>query len=102
MRFWYGWIGEENWSDVQRAQLPGKRSAGEAALTLMDGYLATREHFVGGRLGLADIALYAYTHVAAGGGFDLGLYPNVEAWLARVAEAPNFLSMTAKLRDCLH
>jgi glutathione S-transferase len=93
LRFWYGWIGEKNWSDAQRSQLPGKRAAGEAALALMDEHLATRDYFVGGRLSLADIALYAYTHVATGGGFDLGLYSHVEAWLERVAAEPNFVPM---------
>ncbi|PMX13934.1 glutathione binding-like protein, partial [Pseudomonas sp. FW215-E1] len=44
--------------------------------------------FAGGRYSIADIALYAYTHVAADGGFDLSGYPAVVAWLKRVAAQP--------------
>lgn len=95
LRFWYGWVGEANLSDVQRIQLPAKRAAGEAALALMDEHLANRRWFAGDGLSLADIALYAYTHVAEGGGFRLGDYPGVEAWLARVVAAPGFLPMDA-------
>jgi len=93
LRFWYGWVGEANLTDAQRAQLRGKRSAGEAALALMDEHLGRHAFFVGDRLGLADIALYAYTHVAAGGGFDLALYPDVQAWLGRVATTPGYVAM---------
>jgi glutathione S-transferase len=95
LRFWFGWIGEANFSDVQRAMLPGKRAAGEAALTLMDEHLADRAWFVGDGLTLADVALYAYTHVAEDGGFRLGDYPAVQAWLERVAAAPGYVPMGA-------
>jgi glutathione S-transferase len=95
LRFWRGWIGEGNLSEVQRAQIPGKRAAGEAALALMDGHLAARDWFVGEGPTLADIALYGYTHVADGGGFALGDYPAVEAWLERVQAAPGFIAMDA-------
>ncbi|MEA3047585.1 MAG: glutathione S-transferase [Sphingomonadales bacterium] len=95
LRFWSGWVGEANLSDAQRAQLPVKRAAGEAALALMDEHLANQPWFVGDRPTLADIALYAYTHVAEGGGFRLGGYPNVESWLRRVASVPGFLAMDA-------
>ncbi|MEA3042288.1 MAG: glutathione S-transferase [Sphingomonadales bacterium] len=95
LRFWYGWVGEASLSDAQRAQIPAKRAAGEAALALMDEHLANQPWFVGDRLTLADIALYAYTHVAEGGGFRLGGYPNVESWLRRVASVPGFLPMDA-------
>jgi glutathione S-transferase len=95
LRFWFGWIGEANFSDLQRTLLPSKRAAGEAALALMDEHLATRAFFVADRLTLADIALYAYTHVADDGGFDLSGYPNVQAWLARVAAQPGHIGMDA-------
>ncbi|MEA3030238.1 MAG: glutathione S-transferase [Sphingomonadales bacterium] len=95
LRFWYGWVGEASLSDAQRAQIPAKRAAGEAALALMDEHLANQPWFVGDRLTLADIALYAYTHVAEGGGFRLGGYPNVESWFRRVASVPGFLPMDA-------
>jgi len=95
MRFWIAFVGEANLSEAQRAQIPGKRAAGEAALKLMDEHLAGRAWLVGDSLTLADVALYAYTHVAESGGFRLGDYPNVTAWLARVAAAPGFIPMNA-------
>lgn len=95
LRFWYGWIGEANFSEVQRVNLPGKRAAGEAALKLMDEHLAGRDWFVGDGLSLADIALYAYTNVAEDGGYRLSDYPAIQAWLARVAAAPGYVTMSA-------
>jgi glutathione S-transferase len=95
LRFWYGWIGEANFSQAQKTNLPGKRAAGEAALALMDEHLASRSFFVGGRLTLADIALYPYTAACEEGGFDLGLYPNVQGWLVRVGDQPGHISMDA-------
>jgi glutathione S-transferase len=95
LRFWLAFIGEERLSELQRVLMPGKREAGEAALRLMDEHLAGRRFFVGERLTLADIALYAYTHVADGGGFALSRYPAVSAWLDRVAAEPGHLAMTA-------
>jgi glutathione S-transferase len=95
LRFWYGWVGEANWSDLQRANLPAKRAAGEAALALMDEHLAKQDWLVGRGLTLADIALYAYTHVAEGGGFRLAEYPAVQAWLRRVEAVPGYIAMDA-------
>jgi glutathione S-transferase len=95
LRFWFGWVGEANLSDAQRGQIPAKRAAGEAALSLMDEHLATRGWFAGDRLSLADIALYAYTHVAEGGGFRLGDYPAVQAWLGRIAAEPGYVALDA-------
>jgi glutathione S-transferase len=96
LRFWLAFVGEANLSDAQRAQLPAKKANGEAALKLMDEHLAGRPFFVGSSATLADVALYAYTHVAEeGGGFRLGDYPNVAAWLARVAALPGYVSILA-------
>jgi glutathione S-transferase len=95
LRFWLGWIGEENFSEIQRVNLPGKRAAGEAALQLMDEHLAGCDWFAAGRFTLADIALYAYTHVCEDGGFRLADYPNVQAWLARVAARPGHVPIEA-------
>ena len=95
LRFWYGWVGEDNLTEAQRAQLPAKRAAGEAALALMDEQLARRAFLVGDSLSLADIAPYAYTHVAEGGGFRLGNYPNVQAWLKRVEAASGYVTIDA-------
>ena len=95
LRFWLRYVGETNLSEAQRAQLPGKRAAGEAALKLMDEHLERSRYFVGERLSLADIALYAYTHVAEAGGFDLAAYPAVCRWLGLVAAEPGYIRMTA-------
>jgi glutathione S-transferase len=95
LRFWLYFVGEANLTEAQRAQLPGKRAAGEDALALMDEHLASHDWLVGATLTIADIALYAYTHVAEGGGFRLADYPAVEAWLRRVEGVPNYVAMEA-------
>jgi glutathione S-transferase len=68
---------------------------GYRALDAMESHLAGRAYLVGEGMTLADIALYAYTHVAGEGGFDLGSYPAVRAWLARVADEPGHVPMDA-------
>ena len=96
VRFWLGFVGEARLTQQQREQLPARRASGEAALSLMEEHLDGREWFVGGALSLADIALYAYTHVAEdGGGFRLADYPAVRAWLARVKEQPGYIPIDA-------
>jgi glutathione S-transferase len=95
LRFWIAFVGEEQLSDARRTQMPAKRAAGEAALKLMDEQLAGRSWFVGNRLSLADIALYAYTHVAEEGGYELARYPAVQAWLRRVSAEPGYVAMEA-------
>jgi len=80
---------------VERAALvPGKREAGAAALRVMEGHLAKRSFFVGERYTIADIALYAYTHVAEEGGFGLVKHPAIREWLARVAAQPGHVPIT--------
>ena len=59
----------------------------------MEGHLAGRHFFVGERMSAADIALYAYTHVAPEGGFDLGRFPGIRAWLGRVAAEPDHVAI---------
>lgn len=95
VRFWLGWVGEENLSDLQRAMLPGKRDGGVAALKLMDDHLAKRDWFVGDGPSVADICLYAYTHVAEQGGFELSPWPAVRAWIARVEGVKGYIPITA-------
>lgn len=73
--------------------LPRKRELGLRALGVMEGHLAGRAWFVAGRPTVADLALYAYTHVAHEGGFDLAPYPNVRTWLARVAAIPGHVAI---------
>lgn len=93
LRFWKAYVGPEALSDAQRALLPAKQAAGEAALALMEEHLAGRDFFVGRSLTLADICLYAYTHVAEQGGFDLARLGNVRRWLERVADQPGYVDM---------
>lgn len=93
MRFWKAFVGESNWTDVQRLLAPVKQDAGDAALKLMDEHLDGRRFFVGDALSIADIALYAYTHVAPEGGFDLKAYPNVMAWCEAVALQPGHVQL---------
>lgn len=94
LRFWMKWVGEENLGEAQRVQIPLKQAAGAAALTLMDDHLAAHDWFAGQRLSLADIALYAYTHVAEDSGlFALADYPAVRRWIARIEAEPGFIPM---------
>ena len=95
LRFWMGTVGIENLSEVQRLQLAGKRQAGEAALELMDDHLRGRDWFVGEAISLADICLFAYTHVGGEAHFDLAAYPAVAAWMERVNAQPNYMPMSA-------
>jgi glutathione S-transferase len=84
-RFWLKYSGRpEDFAD----RLEERTAAGRRALAAMEGHLQGREFLVGDGLTLADLALYAYTHVADEGGFDLEPYPAIRAWLERVAAAP--------------
>ncbi len=93
LRFWLYYIGEASLSADQRAQIPSKRLAGLGALELMDRHLEGQDWFVGNVASLADVVLYAYTHVAEAGGFQLADYAHVCAWLDRVASLPNYVPM---------
>jgi len=77
----------------RHAELPQRLARGRAALTVMETHLSSREYFVGERYSIADIALYAYTHVAPDGGLALEPYPRVRAWLARVAAQPRHVGL---------
>jgi len=78
----------------RRAELPRRRELGYAALEVMERHLLSNEFFVAGQFTIADIALYAYTHVAEEGGFDLRPYGAVRAWLTRVAAQPGHAPIT--------
>jgi glutathione S-transferase len=92
-RFWLAYSGRpaEEFED----RLPEWTKAGHRALAAMEGHLDGRDFLVGGRLTLADISLYAYTHVAHEGGFELEQYPAVRAWLERVASEPGHVTIDA-------
>lgn len=78
---------------ARQAEMPRLHERGYQALDVMEKHLATRNYFVGERYSIADVALYAYTHVAADGGFDLTCYPAITAWLQRIAAQPDFVEM---------
>jgi glutathione S-transferase len=84
-RFWLAYSGRPEAFEPQREE---RMKAGYRALDAMERHIAGRDWFVGQRMTLADIALYAYTHVAAEGGFDLARYEAISGWLARVASRP--------------
>ncbi len=93
LRYWLHILGEARLSDAQRLNITSKREAGIAALTLMEEHLAANAFFCGDAFTLADIALYAYTHVAGEGGFVLRDFPEIVAWIARVEAVPGFIPM---------
>jgi glutathione S-transferase len=78
----------------RRAELPQRLERGREALAVMEKHLAWRPYFVGERASIADLALYAYTHVAEQGGHDLAPYPALRAWLARIAALPGYVPIT--------
>jgi glutathione S-transferase len=78
----------------RHAELPDRMARGRAALAVMETQLSRHRFFVGESYSIADIALYAYTHVAHEAHFDLTPYPSVQAWLARVASQPGYLPLT--------
>jgi glutathione S-transferase len=91
-RFWLEYSGTpEAFTD----RLPERMKGGYAALDAMERGLDGREFLVGERYSLADVSLYANTHVAHEGGFDLEPYPAIQAWLGRVAAQPGHVSIDA-------
>jgi glutathione S-transferase len=95
LRFWLAYVGENGLTDIQKSLIPGKRAGGEAALDLMEEHLRDRRFFVADRFTLADVALYAYTHVADEGGFDLAHRPAVQAWMGRISALPGHIPIEA-------
>lgn len=79
--------------DNRRAEYEAKHAGGHKALAVMETQLATHPYLVGSHLTVADISLYAYTHVAHEGGFDLSGYPGIQAWLARIESQPQYVGM---------
>jgi glutathione S-transferase len=85
------WLQHFELTSERKAALEQKRPLGYAALEVMEKQLTGRSFFVGDRYSIADIALYAYTHVADEGGFDLAPYVNIRAWLERVRSQPKHI-----------
>ncbi len=92
VRFWLAYSGEpEAYAD----RIESRRTAGYRALDAMERHLVGRDWLVGTGMTIADISLYAYTHVAHEGGFDLAGYPAIESWLGRVAAEPGHVMIDA-------
>jgi len=91
-RFWLAYSGRP---DEFADRLPERIAAGRRALAAMERHLDGRQFLVGDGLTLADIALYAYTHVAEEGGFELEPYPAVRSWLERVASGSGHVPIDA-------
>ncbi len=72
---------------------------GKFALGVMEARLAATDWLAGANLSVADIALHAYTHMAAEGGFDLAVYPGITAWLARIAALPGHVTIDWRPED---
>jgi glutathione S-transferase len=89
-RFICGWTPLDS---PRRADLPNLRERGHQALAVMEKHLSAAAWFSGAGYGIADIALFAYTHSAHEGGMDLGRYPRIRDWLDRVRAQPGFVSM---------
>ena len=81
-------------TDDVLALLEARKAPGEAALALMEGHLGSHIFLVAESFSIADIALYAYTHVAEEGGFALDGYPAIQAWIKRVENVPGFIAMS--------
>ena len=93
LRFWLRFVGLDALTAAQRMQISGKREAGLAALDLMDRHLARHKWLAAGRMTVADICLFAYTHVADEADFDLEAYPAIVGWMERIMTMPGFVGM---------
>jgi glutathione S-transferase len=91
-RFWLGYSGRPEEFEPRRVE---RTAAGYRALDAMERHVSGREWLVGDAMTLADIALYAYTHVAGEGGFELDRYPAIRRWLERVSSQPGHVTIDA-------
>lgn len=93
-RYWISILGK---AEEYRDALNQKRAGGEAALRVMERHLTEHQFFVGERYTIADIALFAYTHVADEGGFDLSGFPAIQGWIKRVQAQPKHINITQQV-----
>jgi len=77
----------------RKAEYEALQISGNKALALINDQLSVTPYLVGEQISIADIALYAYTHVAHQGGFELALYPSIEAWCLRIKTSPGYIAM---------
>jgi len=90
VRYWISILGKES---QFLEQIEQKRHAGYAALDVMESHLSCNTYFVGEKYSIADIALYAYTHVAHEGGFNLSEYKNINNWFKSIESQPNHVTL---------
>ena len=81
--------------ESRKAEYAAKQLGGHRALIVMEQRLSHHSYLVGNQPSVADITLYAYTHVAHEGGFDLSQYPATAHWLKRIEELPNYKAMAS-------
>ncbi|BAZ31530.1 glutathione S-transferase domain-containing protein [Cylindrospermum sp. NIES-4074] len=93
-RYWISILGK---AEEYREAIEQKREPGYAALGLMENHLKSHIFLVADRYTIADIALFAYTHVAGEGGFDLTLFPSIQAWIERVKTQSRYISITQEM-----
>jgi glutathione S-transferase len=91
VRFWVAFAKEK----PPEAEIEARRAGGYAALEAIERHLTDRRYLVAERFTVADIALYAYTHVAHEGGFDMSRFGAIDSWLKRVAAQPGHIPITA-------
>jgi glutathione S-transferase len=90
------WISIAKIAAQNREAIAKKQALGNAALQVMEQHLTKHDYFEGDRYSIADISLYAYTHVAEEGNFDLSQFPAILAWFDRIVRQPNYLTISAQ------
>jgi glutathione S-transferase len=90
------WITELKQADKYQKEIEQKRKLGYVALKIMEQHLKIHDFFVADKYTIADIGLYAYTHVAEEGGFDLTKFPAINSWFKRIESQPKYIKIT----DC--
>jgi glutathione S-transferase len=90
------WISELKQADKYQKEIEQKRKLGYVALNIMEQHLKIHDFFVADKYTIADIGLYAYTHVAEEGGFDLTKFPAINSWFKRIESQPRYIKIT----DC--
>ncbi len=93
------WITELKQADQYQKEIEQKRKLGYAALNVMEQHLKKRDFFVANKYTIADIALYAYTHVAEEGGFDLIQFPAINTWFTRIKSQPKYITIRDRLTN---
>jgi glutathione S-transferase len=91
-RYWLAYAPKEQ-MEAKRTLVPEWHAKGNYAISVMDRHLSKHDWFAGSDYSVADISLFAYTHCADEGGFDLSSFPAVQRWVNRVREQPGHISL---------